>query len=108
MDEILDLAAQLGKGIAATARFKALRAAEGAIEADAEARQLLKEADAQKARLADLAARGQPIEPEDKREMERLNEGLSGNEKLHALVRAQADYLELMNKVNEAIRRQLT
>ena len=108
MKEILDIAAQLGTRIAESEQFKYLRTAEAVIEADADARQLLKQADAHKARLADLEARRQPIEPEDKRELERLNQAMSSNEKLHTLVRAQADYLEIMNQVNESIRKQLT
>jgi len=91
VDEILKLADQLGERIARSDRFVNLRKAENAVENDPEANDLLKKADAHKARLASLEAAHKPIEPEDKREMQRLNEAMSNNEKLHALLRAQAD-----------------
>ena len=107
MDEIVKLADQLGKRIAESERFVNLRQAENAVENDPEAGDLLKKADAHKARLASLEAARKPIEPEDKREMQRLTEAMTNNEKLHALLRAQADYIEMMSKVNEAIRSRL-
>ncbi len=44
------------------------------------------------------------MEVADKKEMKRLSDAVHTNEKLQRLVRAQADYMELMSKVNSAIR----
>lgn len=104
MEEIVKLAAELGKRIAANERFTALRNAEDAAEKDSETCELLDAANKQRETLAQLEAEGKPIEPEDKREMQRLDDAIRANEKLQALARARADYLELMNRVNEAIR----
>ena len=107
MDEILKAAQNLGDRIAESDRFMALRRAGEAAEDDDAAKDLLKKADAQSEKIAELERSLKPVEPADKEEMQRLTDALHGNEKLGALARAQADYLELMNKVNDAIRGRL-
>jgi cell fate (sporulation/competence/biofilm development) regulator YlbF (YheA/YmcA/DUF963 family) len=107
MDHLIKKADELGRSIAASERFKSLRTAEDAVGEDEATRKVLEAANAQRDRLARLEAEQKPIEPADKREMERLNQAVHGNEKLQALAKAQADYLEMMNKVNEAIRAKL-
>lgn len=107
MDEILKAAQNLGDLIAESDRFVALRRAEKVVEDDPDTKELLKKADAQSEKIAELERSLKPVEPADKEEMQRLTDAMHGNEKLGALARAQADYLELMNKVNDAIRGRL-
>ena len=107
MDEILDLASNLGGLISQHERFKKLRAAEDAVNADEETHNLVRALDEQRAKIAELEASQKPIEPEDKRELQRRTEAVHASPKLQELARAQADYMELMNRVNEAIREKL-
>jgi len=107
MEEIVRLARELGRNIARHERFLSLREAEKAVEEDGETRELLRRAQEQREKVARLEAEGKPVEPEDKRALQRLNEAVRDNAKLQHLARAQADYMELMNRVNAAIRAEL-
>ena len=107
MDDILQLASDLGERIANHERFQKLRATESAVQADEVAGDLVKSSDAQRRKIAELEAKQQPVEPADKHEMMRLDEAIRENENLQGLVQAQADFMELMNKVNRAIREKL-
>ena len=107
MDQLLNLASKLGKLIAEHERFRKLRAAENAVNADAQTRSLVEALEAQRRKIADLEAKLQPVEPEDKHELQRLTEVVHANPKLQALAEAQADYFELMNKIDREIRSKL-
>ena len=107
MDEIVNLASNLGGLISQHERFKKLRATEDAVNADEETRDLVRALDEQRAKIAELEAKQQPVEPEDKHELRRCTEAVHANPKLQDLARAQADYMELMNRVNQAIREKL-
>jgi len=107
MDEVLRLASELGRRIAQHERFLSLREAERLVEEDAATRELLCEAEEHRQRIAYLEAEGRPVEPEVKRTLRRLEEEIRMNDKLQVLARAQADYMELMNEVNAAIRAEM-
>jgi len=107
VDEILNLAGSLGELISRHERFVKLRAAEDAVNADEETRNLVRSMENQRRKIAELEVNQQPVEPEDKRELQRLTDVVHANAKLQQLAKAQADYMELMNKVNEAIRTKL-
>ena len=107
MDEIRKLASDLGRMIAKHERFLKLRAAEDAAGKDAETDKLLDSYEKQQQKLVELESKQQPIEPEDKKELQRLSEAVHGNAHLQNLARAQADYMELMNMVNRTIRGEL-
>ena len=107
MDDMLKLASELGRKIADGPRFKALRDAENAVEQDKDSHELLKSAEEQRTKIAMLEARQEPVSPEDKHKMRDLNEAVRASDRLNALIRAQADYMELMNRVNAAIRKEL-
>ncbi len=108
MDKILSLAGELGDTIAQSDRFRGLRAAEQAVEADPETRRLLEAFDAQRRKIADLEAQRKPVEPEDKHELQRLSDSVTMNPRLQSLLRCQADSLEMMNKVNQTIREKMS
>ena len=108
MDEIVRRADLLGELIRRNDRFKELRAAEKDVESDDDAKKLVDDLNSLAQRIAEKEHKQQPIEPEDKRALAGAREAVAGNEKLKRLSRAQADFAEMMNLVNDAIRRKLT
>ena len=108
MENALAAAAELGRQIAQAAAFRRLRAAEEAVQGDAASQKLLEEYDRQRRKIEALELARKPVEPEDKREMLRLTEAVHSGPQLQELVRAQADYMELMNRVNKAIQETLS
>ena len=107
MDEIRKLASELGRLIAQHERFVKLRAVEDAAGKDTEVGKLLASYEQQQQKLAELEAKQQPVEPEDKKELQRLTEAVHTNPQLQSLAKVQADYMELMNMVNQTIRKEL-
>lgn len=103
MEDIVAAASDLGKRIAAHPRTKAFMTAAKAIEADSESLKLLQDYQRQLERVRERERSGAAIEPEDKRKLADLEQRSAGNEKLRALMRTQADYLDLMSRVNQAI-----
>ena len=107
MKDALAAAAELGKQIAQDQAFRRLRAAEEAVQGDAASQKILNEFDHQRRKIEDIERARKPVEPEDKHEMIRLSDAVHGAPKLQELVRAQADYMELMNRVNKTIQQAL-
>jgi len=103
MDEILELARQLGAKIATHERFKEFKEAQKAVEEDEEAQRLTEQLKVQSEKIQQLERDLQPVEPEDKRELKRIQDAIASNAVLKRFARAQADYAELMARVNEAI-----
>jgi cell fate (sporulation/competence/biofilm development) regulator YlbF (YheA/YmcA/DUF963 family) len=103
MDRVIQLARRLGQAIAEDPRCTALKEARTAFEADAEARQLREDYDEAVSVLQQKLARGEPLEPEEKRREAELRSKVAGSETLRRLVRAQADFQQLMTEANEAI-----
>ena len=103
MDEILDLAAKLGKRIAEDPRAKAMSAATAGLDGSLEDRQLLSDYQQQQHKLAALQAANKPIEPEDKRKLADLHGKVVGSSVIKAITKAQADYLALMTAVTRKI-----
>jgi cell fate (sporulation/competence/biofilm development) regulator YlbF (YheA/YmcA/DUF963 family) len=108
MENALAAAAELGRKIAQEEAFQRLRAAEGAVQHDAASQKILEEFERQRRKIEALEDARKPVEPEDKHEMIRLSDAVHGAPKLQELVRAQADYMELMNRVNKAIQQALS
>jgi cell fate (sporulation/competence/biofilm development) regulator YlbF (YheA/YmcA/DUF963 family) len=108
MENALAAAAELGRKIAQEQAFQRLRAAEGAVQNDAASQKILEEFERQRRKIEALESARKPVEPEDKQEMRRLSDAVHNAPRLQELVRAQADYMELMNKVNKAIQQELS
>ncbi len=85
MDEILDLAAKLGKRIAEDPRAKAMSAATAGLDGSLEDRRLLSDYQQQQHKLADLHGK------------------VVGSSVIKAITKAQADYLALMTAVSRKI-----
>ena len=103
MQELIDMASELGKKIAANQRTKTLKKAQQAAQDDSDAGKLLEEYQAQAQKLQTLQEQQKPIEPDDKRKLADLETKISANPALSELSRRQADFIELMRKVKQAI-----
>jgi len=82
---------------------QALHAAQKKVHDDAAAQKILKDYQQQANLIRRRESEGKPIEPDDKRKLAELERGMAANDALKAMMRAQADYLDLMNQVHEAI-----
>jgi cell fate (sporulation/competence/biofilm development) regulator YlbF (YheA/YmcA/DUF963 family) len=103
MESVLKLAEELGRAIAASDRYKALRTAEKEVEADETALSLQNEYTQIATKIRDLESAGKPIEPGDKRALQAKKEELAQNVKIQEVTRAWADYNEMINKVNRLV-----
>ena len=105
MQDILDVAGKLGEAIAQSPQFKRLRDAEEKVRQNADARKHSEDFNAIAVKLARLEQERKPIEPEDKREFQRLQEAVRDDEVLQEHLAAQADYVDVMRQVNETIQK---
>lgn len=103
LDEILAQARELGKKIAAHPRTKDFLAAARAVAEDRDAQNVLKSYQDAVTKIRRLEAQGKPIEPDDKRKAADAERQVAGNDKLKNMMKYQADYLELMHRINSAI-----
>lgn len=106
MNDILELAADLGKRIAADPRAQRLAQSQQALAKNIEARQLISDYEKQQQKMTELEMAGKPIEPEDKRRLVELHQNVAANQILKELLKAQMDYVELMAMVSEHIERE--
>jgi cell fate (sporulation/competence/biofilm development) regulator YlbF (YheA/YmcA/DUF963 family) len=103
VDEVLEIAEKLSHAIAQSVRFRELRRAEAAAMANPEALDLLgKRTEAGAAILAKERAQ-QPVEPDEKRALMALEQRIRVNPILAGLSRAQADFQEMLNLVNQQV-----
>ena len=103
MDEILELADRLGKRIGADSRGKLMASARASLDTSLADQQLLTDYENQQHKLHSLEAAGKPIEPDDKRRLADLHSKVIASPVIKNLLKAQADYLELMNLVSQRI-----
>lgn len=99
MNEILGLAAKLGKLIKADSRAERMAKAREALEGSAADHQLLGDYEKVQAKIRELQATGSPIEPEEKRNLADLHAKMAASELVKELLKAQMDYTELMSGV---------
>jgi len=103
MDDIIAKARELGKLIGSNERTRAFLAAAKAASEDSAAQEVMRAYQTHAEKLQRLEYEGKPIEPDDKRKLAESQLAVASNSRLKELSRLQADYLELMNKVNDAI-----
>lgn len=103
MEDIIADARALGKKIAANPRTKSYMAAARAVAEDRDAQNILKAYQDQVMAIRQLEATGKPIEPSEKRKLVDCEAAVAGNGKLKEMMKAQADYLEMMHHINNAI-----
>ena len=103
MDNVLELARKLGQEIRTSERYRLLREAEKKALGDPEARKIQDDLEEQLQKIRNLESAMKPIEVADKHELSRLQELTARHPGLQELLKAQADYFEMMNNVNNAI-----
>lgn len=103
MEGIIAQATALGKNIAAHPRMKAFVTSARAVSEDADAQGILQAYQDQILAMREKEQSGKPIEPEEKRALSESESKVAGNPLLKAMMKAQADYLEMMKRINDAI-----
>ena len=103
MDEILQLATKLGTQIGNDPKGKLMAEARAQLERSLADRQLLADYEASQQKLHTLEASGKPIEPDDKRRYSDLHGKVISSPVIKSLLKAQADYMELMTVVSQTI-----
>jgi cell fate (sporulation/competence/biofilm development) regulator YlbF (YheA/YmcA/DUF963 family) len=106
--DCIELAARLGKAMADSPEAVALRAAREALNAEPELTRTLGEYQKQADKIARLEREQKPVEVEDKHKLQELNDDLVASDVFKKFTAAQVEYVDLMRKVNDAIRRELT
>lgn len=106
--ELEQQARSLGQEIADSERAQAYFTAQRAVEADQDAQSMLGEYSTVAQRIQQLQQSGQAVEPDDKRRIAELEQQLSANPLVKTLMKTQADYMELMNGINQALTESLT
>jgi len=105
LKEITEQATRLGEAIRRHPRYAKLREADERVRADKAATEALEAYNKAVAAIQKKGQGGQPIEVEDKRNLERLRQVVAGNEAIKAFMQTQADYAELMHRMNDTIYR---
>ncbi len=100
---ILDTAATLGKLIAEHPATQKLEGLVKQLEADTDAQRLMNDLNRHNQTLAEKQAQGKPIEVEDKRKLQELQQAVGVNPILRDFQIAQMDYVDLMRKVDDLI-----
>ncbi len=103
MDDIIAHARELGKKIAAHPRCADFMVAARAVAADKEAQEILKAYQDQAGKMQELGSSGKPIEVDDKHKLAECQAKVASHEKLKEMMKHQANYVEMMNRVSQAI-----
>jgi cell fate (sporulation/competence/biofilm development) regulator YlbF (YheA/YmcA/DUF963 family) len=104
---IVELAERLGKAMAEAEQIRKFKALGAELAGDKDAVALIKARNEQELLIARKEQARQPIEVEDKRKLRELTEKVSQHDKLKAYLAAQADYMELIQQVNDTLGRHL-
>ena len=107
-DEILEQAKRLGELIRTHPRYVMLRASDEAVRADKAATDALEAYNKAAAEIARKEVATEPVEVAEKRELQRLHNAVAANETIKAFTLAQADYAELMRRMNDTIFRAIS
>jgi cell fate (sporulation/competence/biofilm development) regulator YlbF (YheA/YmcA/DUF963 family) len=103
MDPILEQARHLGRLIQEHPYYQRLREADAAVRDDAEATKALEAYNQAATAIQEKEQKGRPVEPEEKRNLDTLRNDVVASEPIKAFSAAQANYADLMRRMNEAI-----
>ena len=103
MQDILAKAGELASAIKKSSPYKALMDAQQQLDGNEPVRKLMADFDEYSRKIREKEKALQPVEVEEKRKVQQLREQMQSNALVQALLRAQADYAQLMAKVNETI-----
>lgn len=107
MADIIQLAEALGKAIGAAPEAAAMRDARQALQGKPELRQMLNDYQGQINRIGRLEHEGKPVDAADKQKLQAMHDKLIADPVFKKLTEAQMDYVELLRKVNNAVKQQL-
>lgn len=107
MNELVELAEKLGKAVSESKEAKAFRDARKLLEEHKDVLATLNEYHAQVRKIDQLEAEQKPIEVDDKHKLDELHARLISSDVFKKFTAAQMDYVDLMRKVNQAIRKHL-
>jgi len=103
MDRILKQARRLGELIREHPHYRRLREADAAVRDDADAGKALEAYNKAATAIQEKEDKGQPVEPEEKRDLDALRDTVVANETIKAFSQAQTNYADLMRRMNETI-----
>jgi len=107
MEDIANLAEQLGKAIAGSQQAVNLRETRKAMGGEEGLEETMKQYQQKAEQLQQKAQQSQPIEPAEKQEFEGLQNKLTASEGFKSFTQAQVEYVDLMRKVNQTLQKQL-
>lgn len=107
MENILQIAETLGKAIAESPQVQTMKQARDALQKEPDIEQTLKAFHEQADKMNRMEQQNQPIEVEEKRKLRDLQTKLAGSATFKTFTEAQMEYVDLMRKVNETMRRHL-
>ena len=107
MQAIYDKAEELADLIISSSAYRNLRAAEKDVEGNEGVKKLVDQFNQHLTTMAEKERKLQPIEPEEKHELQRLREQMQGSEMLQRLLRAQTEYAMMMNRINSILKTKL-
>ena len=107
VDEIINLADRLGKAINDSPQAAKLQAARQELDKQEDIKLLLRDFHAQSEKMAKLEEANKPIEVDDKHRLQELQDKLISQEVFKKFTAAQVEYVDLMRRVNETLRKQL-
>jgi cell fate (sporulation/competence/biofilm development) regulator YlbF (YheA/YmcA/DUF963 family) len=102
-EEIISKAEELGKMIANHNAAQQIEKVAQKLEKDIEAQRALNDYNRCIAKIGERESQGKPIEVEDKRILEKLQQQVIMNPLLREFQVAQMDYVDLMRRVDEAM-----
>ena len=103
MQEVLAKAADLGKAIRGTEKFRALRAAEGAVMASADSVKLAQALATLQQERAEAARTGKAFAPEAAARLEKIAAAAALDPRLMDLSRTQREFQALVDEVSRAM-----
>lgn len=103
LEEVLGLATALGQALRRHPRYTLLREADTRVRADKPATEALDAYNRAASTIGRKERAGQPVNVDEKRNLERLHQTVAANETIKAFMRAHADFAELMRRMNDTI-----
>ena len=107
MEKLIEMASELGKALATHQRTAVLKSAQEKLKEDKAATDLLEQYQQQAEHISGLEKEQKPIEVEDKHKMRDIEQQMAASESLREVTKRQVDFVEMMNKVKQAIDLQL-
>jgi cell fate (sporulation/competence/biofilm development) regulator YlbF (YheA/YmcA/DUF963 family) len=107
MSEVIELTEKLGKAICESQEAKNLREARKALNAQKDVIQLLNDYQAQSDKVAKLEEERKPVEVEDKHKLQELHDKLVSSDLFKKFTAAQVEYVDMMRRVNQVLRKHL-